>query len=133
MEKIPRKNNNRTTGHDFERDMRKVFKQFFPHIVTSRSESVSRDADKVDLMNKNELENGVLPFSIQCKSSVNSINYHKVLGEMRPPKNTIPLIIHEYTEVINVNRITKGKYVILSLENFINILKLCPTYYPMEV
>ena len=114
---------NRTAGHAFERSSAKLLKAIgFPHVVTSRSESRSRDDKKVDLMNKDEGANGRLPYNIQCKSKTTSLPYPKVLAEM-PDDDYINVIFHNQTKRSNQRFMTVGQYAILELKDFLKMME----------
>src|ERR1700744_2425012 len=69
-------NRNRDAGHGFERWIVKWFiKLGFPHVVTSRSESRSRDNDQIDVLNKDEYINGRLPYNVQGKCYSSTPDY----------------------------------------------------------
>jgi len=77
---VPGKRRNDRAGHSWERECRdKVRKIGYVHTTTSRAESKSRDAKKIDLMNVDEHINGKLPISVQCKNSCQIINYAEIL------------------------------------------------------
>lgn len=112
---------NRRAGHNWERECVEILSEFFPHIVTSRSESRSRDDQKVDLINKDEYENGRLPIQIQCKTTVNSVNYSKLLDEMPKGDN---VVLHKRTVKSEKGKfVTKGKYAIMEIDLFLKLLK----------
>jgi hypothetical protein len=113
-------NRNRTAGHNWERQCVNLLKRFFPNIITSRSESKSRDDQKVDLMNRNEFKNGKIPFDFQCKTTSSNINYVRLLDEM--PDDNNPIILHKYTRKAEKNFIEGGKYVIMKLDTFEKLL-----------
>jgi len=116
-------NRNRSAGHTWERLCINLLKtiSYFKNIVSSRSESVNRDAQKVDIMNKDEDENGRLLFDIQCKTTCNSVNYHKIMSEMVIKK--IPLILHRKTKKQGKSFYKEEDYAILKMEDFIRLLK----------
>jgi len=113
---------NRRAGHNWERECMKILKSLFPNVVTSRSESRSRDALKIDLINENEYENGILPVEFQCKTTSSGLNYRKYLDEL--PGKSLKCILHKYTQKSEKGRfIEKGRYAILPLNDFIKILE----------
>jgi 3-dehydroquinate dehydratase len=73
-------------------------------------------------MNKNEDENGRLIFDIQCKTTCNTLNYSKVIESMNIKK--MPLILHRQTEKKGKTFYKKEDYVIMKMDDFIEILKL---------
>lgn len=114
---------NRNAGHKWERDCKKNFINIgFSHVVTTRSESRSRDAKKIDLMNKEEGLNGVLPFAVQCKSYSQKVDYYELLKEM--DSEEIKVILHKFTKKAKKKFVTKGEYAIMYAEDFFKIIKL---------
>jgi hypothetical protein len=126
---------NRTAGHNFERKIAEQLRDLgYPHVVTSRSESRSRDDQKIDLINKDEAINGRLPYNIQCKNSVRSLKYPKVLSEIPYVPGVINLIIHRQTEKSENGRfITRDDYAILKWGDFRNIIKKLKQYEGVQV
>ena len=98
---------NRTKGHNFERDMRLLMRQFFPECETSRYANRRLDDLKVDLCNTD-------PFYFQCKNTATAPNMHKLLGEM--PQDT-------HHNVVLHKRTRKGVTVTMMLEDFVELLK----------
>lgn len=118
--------NNRTRGHNYERELASRFRGAgFPHVVTSRSESKARDDKKVDLMNKDEYKNGMMPFSIQAKLSATRIQYDKVLGEM-PDDMGHNIIFNKYAPKVEGGKIfrTEGEYAICKADFMLELLEL---------
>jgi hypothetical protein len=118
--------NNRTKGHNFERWVAKELREVFPHIATSRAISKERDDMKVDMMNSNEIFNGVLPHSIQCKSTVKCVNYAELFAEIAALPNTDKIIIHQLTQKQNTRNKVVGVFVIME---FTTYKKLTKSYY----
>jgi len=119
-------NRNRNAGHQLERDLVLIMREVgFPHTVTSRVESKRRDDAKVDLMNKDEGENGRLPYNIQAKNlCTGSINHHKLLAEM-PRGKEINVIIHNQTKKSDGGRfITQGQFAIMDSTAFFRMAKV---------
>ena len=116
---------NRSVGHKLERDIAKILREEvgYKDVVTCRSESRSRDNEKIDLINKNEAVVGRLPYNIQCKSSVKLIKYPLVLSELPKLKGITNLIIHQQTEKKGTIFKTKDKFAILYLDDFVEIMK----------
>lgn len=116
-------NRNRTAGHSWERICINILKTipYFKNVVSTRSESRNRDNDKIDIMNKDEDENGRLIFDIQCKTTCNTLNYSKVMESMVIRK--MPVIFHRQTEKKGKSFYKKEDYVIMKMDDFIEILK----------
>lgn len=123
------KKRNVRAGHDYERDCRDDYRKIgYTHVVTSRSESKSRDDQKIDLMNEDEHLNGRFPYNVQCKNSCEIINYGNIYrgyakvtklkktGEFKtievPAMSTVPgvinVIMHKHTRLIK-REITTGE------------------------
>jgi len=117
---------NRTAGHKWERDCAKIFRLLgFPHVVTSRSENKKRDADKIDLMNTDEFENGIFPYSIQCKTLTTTAPYGKLLKEMKDlGKGIMKVVLHQQTRKSTGGKfMVTGQYACLHMEDFIKLVK----------
>jgi hypothetical protein len=115
---------NRKAGHKFELQVRDAFKVIgFPHVVSCRSESRSRDAEKIDLINKDERVNGRLPYNVQCKNTTRKAEYHTLLKEIPQVPGVMNVVVHKMTS--NKGKTNKqgtfaklGTYAILSFEDF---------------
>jgi hypothetical protein len=116
---------NKNAGHSWEREIVNDLKEMgYPHVVTTRSESRGRDAQKIDVMNKDEGENGRLPYNIQAKSLSKTAPYPKLLAELPIVKNVINVIFHKQTKANDSGRfMTQGKFAILSLTDFYQMIK----------
>jgi len=91
-------------GNHYEQKIAGEFRLFLGMggCVTSRSESKSRDDEKVDLCNTD-------PFNVQCKAWERAPSYHDVLSEM-PEDGNINVIFHK--------RNRKGDVVVMRKEDF---------------
>lgn len=105
--------NNRRRGHGWELETIHHLKEIFPRAVSSRQESRSRDAAKVDICYTE-------PFNFQCKLSTQKVDYHDILESM--PNDGINIILHKYATRSKTNFTVKGKYVIMDYDNFLNLL-----------
>ena len=116
-------NRNRTAGHTWERTCINTLKKipYFKNITSTRAESVTRDAQGIDIINKDEDENGRLVFDLQCKTTSTSLNYKKVLESMQIKK--MPVILHRQTEKKGNQFYKQEDYAILLMDDFIKILK----------
>lgn len=108
-------NRNRTAGHNWELECQKLLLPFFPNTLTSRNESRTLDAQKVDLTHTD-------PFYFQCKTLATKADYHKLLNEM-PQTDNINVVLHRLTKKANTRFVKQGDYAILKLEDFIKLLK----------
>jgi len=123
-------NRNKDAGHGFERFIAKRLRDIgFEHVVTTRSESRGRDAAGIDLMNKDELKNGRLPYNIQCKNTAKPVKYHDILVAMPDDSDAINVIIHKFTGKHGEHFHPKGHYAILKMEDFLAIIKRLNTIY----
>ena len=115
---------NRTAGHKWERTCAKLLVNTgYPHVVTSRSENRKRDADKIDLMNTDEHENGLLPYSVQCKTLSTTAPYPKLLDEMKDLEGATKVVFHQQTKKSDKGRFMEsGRYACLYLDDFIKII-----------
>jgi len=131
-EVIPKKTNgkrNRQVGHALERQMAERFRKIgFPHVVTCRSESRSRDNQKIDLINKDERINGRLPYNVQCKNSVKAIKYPLALSEMPSIPGIVNVVVHRQTVKINDRFISKGDYALLHLNDWMDMVQKLQQY-----
>lgn len=116
---------NRVAGHNWELECVKIFKNIgYPSVVTSRSENKKRDADKIDLMNTDEIENGLFPYSVQCKTQTITAPYPKLLSEMKNFKNAIKVILHKQTKKSDKGKfIETGRYACLNMNDFIKLVE----------
>jgi hypothetical protein len=108
-------NRNRTAGNNFERYCQKKLVDIFPNTLTSRNESRTLDALKVDLTNTD-------PFYFQCKSLATKADYHTLINEM-PQTNNINVVLHRFTKKANTRFIKQEDYAILKMDDFINLIK----------
>lgn len=115
---------NRGAGNGWERRLAEIFRQIgFPHVVTTRSESRSRDNQKIDLINKDEARNGRLPYDVQAKNVVSHLKYGKVMAEMPVDSPSMPVIIHRQTEKSNDRFVVKNDFAILYLDDFFTLIQ----------
>lgn len=116
---------NRAAGNNWERELAKFFRELgYPHVATTRQESRSRDADKIDLMNKEEHTNGRFPFNIQAKNTIKQVKYAKLLSELPTQEGVINAIFHKHTTRTGDRFLGTGKYVILSVKDFEKLLRI---------
>lgn len=136
----PKKNiakRNSVAGHSYERFVRDLFRKAgYPHVVCSAGESKSRDAQKVDLMNKDEWKNGRLPYNVQAKNVAGLIDYARIFTGYKklvkdklitvPAMAVVPgivnVIVHKHTERVNDKFQQRGQYAILPLHDFMSMV-----------
>ena len=118
-------NNNRDRGHNYERETIDNYKKIgYPHTVSSRSENRTRDGEKVDLCNHNELKNGRLPFNVQCKTTSGNLAYEKVLGEIELIEGIINVVLNKKTKKSEKGRfICKERYAFLYEIDFFKLIE----------
>jgi hypothetical protein len=106
--------NVRNKGNSFERRLRKKWREskLFPKCETARYASKMVDDSGVDFVYTEDLQ-------IQAKSYSTRPDYHKLITEM-PTGNNV--VVHEYTEKVNVSFRKKGIYAIMTLELFEKLL-----------
>lgn len=116
---------NRQSGHAWEREIAKTLRSLgYPHAVTTRSESRSRDAQKIDIMNKDESRNGRLPFNIQAKCSSTHVKYGRLLSELPIEEGVMNVVLHKQTEKKDSRFFAKRLYAIMFMEDFLELVKL---------
>lgn len=120
---------NRRAGHKFELTIRNAFRDIgYPHLVSSRSESRSRDAQKVDLINQNEGVNGRFPYNVQCKNTTRRTEYNKLLAELPTDSKAINVIVHKMTSNTGKKNVQGtfsklGVYAILDFDSFLHMCR----------
>lgn len=124
------KHRNRRAGHGYELLCRDLFRKIgFEHVVTSRSESRSRDDQKVDLINRDEYKNGRLPYNVQCKNVSRRIEYEKLLAELPQTEGVINVILHKMTTNKGRNNrsgvfVPVGTYALMSKRDFLRMAQM---------
>ena len=100
--------NSRAKGNNYEVKLCNELKEFFPDVVTSRSESKRLDDQGVDFC-----YTGI--FNIQAKA-VEKLRggHHEILKRMPPPHTGVNVIFHK--------RNNKGTTVTMSKEDFYNLV-----------
>jgi len=120
---------NRASGHKFERDCANEFRKVgFVNCVTSRSANRARDNQGIDLVNQDEILHGRLPWSVQCKNVKGHLTYGKILSEMPKEANIVNVILHNQTEKVNSRFITKDKFAILYMTDFMKMVNKLRKY-----
>lgn len=114
---------NRSAGHQWEREGVKDFLPFYPHVQTSRQANRSRDAQKVDLANSDEVAYGRFPYNLQYKSYSKVIPYYKLLSEMPQDEGIPNVIMHRQTERAGTRFVTRGKFAIMNVPDFIDLVR----------
>ena len=124
---------NSTAGHNYERDIKNILNRVgFPFAVTSRSESRSRDNDKVDLCNRNEFKNGRLPFNFQCKSltdhevasgKIEKVRYKEILGQIELLDGIMNVVLHRHTVKKGTKFMVQGEYAFMYQKDFFQLVE----------
>lgn len=115
---------NREAGLEFERYRAEQYRALgYPNAVTTRSESKSRDDQKIDIMNRDEWQNGRLPYNEQCKCTTGTLPYAKLLSELPSVPGVINVVTHRQTKKMTEGRfkgkfLIQGEYAIMSLDDF---------------
>jgi len=121
---------NRTAGHNFERICVNAFKEAgFLDCVSSRSSNRNRDAQKIDLVNQDEIKSGRLPWAVQCKNVVgHKLKYAALLAEMPKEPGIIKVVLHNQTEKVNERFVTRDRFAILYMNDFMAMVKKIREY-----
>lgn len=107
-------NRNRTAGHNYERLITTEMKNFYPGVVTSRSESRNKDNLGIDIFDTS----GEMPFDIQCKVSKGlSSETIKTLLERGDGKTPI-VVFHKYVKKQGIKFMGQGEYVYMDKKLF---------------
>lgn len=119
---------NRNAGHAWERENAEDFRKFFPSVATSRSCNRARDAQKVDLAYPDEAKLGRFPYNVQSKNYSTSVKYPLLLSQMPQEDGIVNVVLHKQTEKEGERFMTRGKYAIMSYENFFKLVALVEGY-----
>lgn len=120
---------NRQAGHKFELTCVNAFKDAgFNDVVSSRSSNRNRDAQKIDLVNRDEVKSGRLPWAVQCKNVKGHLRYGAVLSELPDEEGITKVILHNQTEKVNDRFITRDRFAIMYMEDFMAIVKRLKIY-----
>jgi Holliday junction resolvase len=124
---------NATKGHNYERDVIRILQNIgFPHAVSTRSESRSLDAQKVDITNKNAHKNGRLPFNFQCKSltdveiesgKAERVKYRELLHEIELTEGIFNVVLHRHTVKKGTKFMVQGEYAFMHQLDFFKLVE----------
>ena len=116
---------NKSAGSNYERETVKRLKDIgYTGVGTSRNNSRSRDAQKVDIVNCDESKDGRLPYNIQNKTLSKPAPYAKLLAEMPQDGSEINIIFHKQTKKNAAGRFMKvGEYAILKADDMYNMMQ----------
>lgn len=106
-------------GNRYEQKIAKELREIgFTGVVTARSESKSKDDDKIDLIDKD----GLLPCEIQLKCTQSIPSYFKIREESSVNNKNF-VIIWAKQEKKETNICTVGECVIIDKELFYELIK----------
>lgn len=117
---------NRTVGHEYERELAKLFKEAgFENVATSRYANRSRDDQKIDLTNLDESEFGRLPYNVQAKCMVGVVPYQNFLNEIPLTEGLINVVLHKKTIKSSTGKTfkTKERYAFMYQHDFFKMVK----------
>lgn len=124
---------NRAAGHNFELLCARLFREVgYPDVVTSRSSNRNRDALKIDLVNRDEVASGRLVWAVQCKNVKGHVKYGQLLEEMPTEVGIKKVVLHKSTKKVNNRFVEQGKYAILYLDDFMDMVKRLKEYESRE-
>lgn len=121
---------NRARGHKYEVDVARWFRQWFPHVITSRLGNRQRDGEGIDLCHADELKNGRFPFNVQLKASTKIPSVPEIFKRISSP-DAKGLLFWRHAERSEVKvkkdgtvkgggqvMVLKNEYVIMERETF---------------
>lgn len=117
---------NRNAGKRWELRIIKRLRDsaLYPHAVSTRSESRNLDACGIDVVNKNEVQTGMMMDSIQAKSSATIVPYPKLLDRIRQSNRPGAVIFHEQTRKSEGGKfMVRDEFAITHLDNYMELLK----------
>ena len=109
---------NKQRGNEYERRIAKELTEIGFDVVTSRSESKSADANKVDVIDRSNK----LPCQIQIKRTSSTPSYFKIRQESTVPNEDFALIWNKQKNV-NGRFMSDGECVIIDKELFYKLIK----------
>lgn len=105
---------NRTKGHNFERYLRRCLLTFFPKCETSRNESYTTDAAKIDLCNTGR-------WKIQAKNVNAKPNFKEILESIETSSDEdIRMLAFKW----NKYKGPRGEFAVVYLSDFFRMLNL---------
>lgn len=125
---------NRNAGHDFEEAVVIDLRPLYPYIATARGCNRHRDGEKVDLVNRDELKHGRLPYNFQLKNVCGGVNYLGIITLMpRDLPHVHNVVLHNYTikkttKTGTSRFVTAGTFAILQYKDFKQLLKYRRAY-----
>lgn len=117
---------NRSAGHDWEKEVAAMLRdrKLYPHAITTRQGSHDIDALGIDLMNRDEANNGVMDDTISAKNYAKSLNYSELLERLNNSGRPHPVVFHKQTRrsMAGTNFLPKGTYAITDLANQLELM-----------
>ena len=115
---------NKSAGNGWELAIVNKLKSLgFGDLITTRNGSRSRDAQKIDIMYRDEYISGRLPYNIQAKNLSKPAPYPKLLSELPIIDGIINVIFHKQTAKNSAGRfMTRGMYAICNLDDFYSMM-----------
>lgn len=107
--------NNRTAGHNYERQIMNELKDFGFSAVTSRNESKTMDDRGVDIISD-------APVHIQCKNSQTNQDYPKLLNSELLPTDKPTVVFHKKTKKVGERFMPVGEFIIIKKEDFYKLI-----------
>lgn len=124
----------RRVGHGWERELAEMFRSIgYKDVITTRQGSRELDNLKIDLMNSNTSKEGRLPWNVQAKCVKGHLSYGKVLEELPTEQGIVNVICHKSTKKVNNRFIEQGRYAILYLDDFIEMVKKLREYEKVTI
>ena len=110
--------NSRTKGHNFERQIAKLFRELGFACTTSRFSSKEKDDAKIDLC-------GTDPFHIQLKAVERLGSYHSIISSLPKEKGFYRVLMHKKNHSGTIVAMELDSFVEL-LQKLINAGEICP-------
>lgn len=130
MEKKRRSSSrNRSEGHRWERLIVQMLcnSGVYPHAVTCRSTNRARDAQGIDICNKDESIHGRMQDDIQVKTTVDTPAFAELLATIResdPMGSRTPVVFWRKTGKSAQGKfMVKGHFAITYIEDYLKLLK----------
>lgn len=120
---------NRTEGHRWERLIVQMLcnSGLYPHAVTCRSANRARDAQGIDICNKDEAIHGRMQDDIQAKTTVDTPSFAELLANIRendPSGERTPVVFWRKTGKSAQGKfMVKGNFAITYIEDYLKLMK----------
>ena len=99
-------------------------RKLYPEAITTRQGSHDIDAMGIDIMNRDEINNGVMADTISAKNYCKSLNYSVLLSRLEESGRPSPVVFHKQTSraLTGTRFLPKGSYAITDLENYLELM-----------